>query len=65
MESSKHRRGWGLQWIVLVAGLFVLSACGSAHHELAHTSKSDPVWFLNPARWAANENDLTLPKDVP
>jgi hypothetical protein len=54
-----------MRWIVLVAGLFVLSACGNVHHELAHTSKSDPVWPLNPARWAANENDLTTPKDAP
>jgi hypothetical protein len=46
-----------LRLILLVA----VTACGNVHHELPQTSASDPVWALNPGKWAANSNDLTLP----
>jgi hypothetical protein len=45
-------------WLIL---LLALTACGNVHHGLAQTSASDPIWPLNPGKWAANSNDLTAP----
>jgi hypothetical protein len=41
--------------------LVALTACGNVHHDLPHTSSRDPVWQLNPDKWAANANELTTP----
>jgi hypothetical protein len=42
-------------WLIL---LVALTACGNVHHELPQTNASDPIWPLNPGKWAANSNDL-------
>lgn len=45
-------------WLIL---LFALTACGNADHALPQTSTNDPIWPLNPGKWAAKSNDLTAP----
>jgi hypothetical protein len=45
-------------WLIL---LLCLTACGNVHHELPQTRASDPIWPLNPGKWAANSNDLSAP----
>ena len=43
---------------LLILLLLTLATCGNVHHELPKTSASDPVWPLNPDKWAGNTNDL-------
>lgn len=46
--------------IILFALLVGLAACSSSqYHELAHTSKDDPIWQLNQGKWDFHENNLT------
>jgi hypothetical protein len=44
-------------WLFL-AMLLPIAACGSSH-PLTHTRASDPVWSINPERWAGTINNLT------
>lgn len=49
-----------MRWVIVFAATVALSACSTAN-ELPHTSSSDPVWQLNPGKWAMGENDLIQP----
>ena len=53
--------------LIAVLALLVLASCSAGKTlPLAHTSPSDPIWPINPDKWApSGGNNLTSPPAVP
>lgn len=41
--------------------LLAVIGCSATERDLPMVRSDDPVWQLNPDRWEASVNDLTLP----
>jgi uncharacterized lipoprotein YajG len=46
-----------MRYLFILAALAALAGC-STSNEIAHTSKSDPLWQLNDGKWTFHENEL-------
>ena len=53
--------------LIAALALLALSCCSAGKTlPLAHTSPSDPIWPINPDKWApGGGNELTSPPAVP